>query len=141
MGKREAPISPKQIALLHVAKKELGLDDGAYRSILSLYGGAESAKNITQGGFSRLMDYLVRMGFKAPAYLKRRRNASGVISAAQMRKIKELFASLGMDMAERQQGLCRRVIKKPWAQTRSEANKIVECLKAMLKRQEGATEQ
>ena len=67
--------------------------------------------------------------------------ASGTISAAQMRKIKELFGVLGMDTVERQQGLCRRVIKKPWAQTRAEANKMVECLKAMLKRQEGATEQ
>lgn len=123
-----------------MAKKELGLDDGAYRSILSLYGGAESAKDITQGGFSRLMNYLVRMGFKAPAYRPRRRNASGTISAAQMRKIKELFGVLGMDTAERQQGLCRRVIKKPWAQTRAEANKMVECLKAMIKRQEGAAE-
>ena len=78
------------------------------------------------------------MGFKAPAYLKRRRNASATISVAQMRKIKELFGGLGMDTAERQQGLCRRVIKKPQAKTRSEANKMVECLKAMLKRQEGA---
>ena len=87
------------------------------------------------------MNYLVRMGFKAPAYCHRRRNASGTISAAQMRKIKELFGVLSMDTVERQQGLCRRVIKKPWAQTRAEANKMVECLKAMLKRQEGATEQ
>ena len=86
---KTAKISPKQIALLHVAKRELSLDEGNYRAVLSLYGGAESAKDVTQAGFTRLMNYLVRIGFKAPAFAP---------------------------------------------QTRGEANKMIECLKAMAKR-------
>ena len=107
---KTAKISPKQIALLHVAKRELSLDDGNYRAVLSLYGGAESAKDVTQAGFTRLMNYLVRIGFE------------------------ELYVALGILTADRQQKLCKRVIKKAWPQTRSDANKMIECLKAMAKR-------
>ena len=68
---KAAKISPKQIVLLHVAKRELSLDDGNYRAVLSLYGGAESAKDVTQAGFTRLMNYLVRIGFNAPSFSPR----------------------------------------------------------------------
>ena len=118
-------ISPKQIALLHVAKRELALDDGNYRAVLSVHGGAESAKEITQAGFSRLMRYLVRIGFKAPAYTGR---------SSRKRDADALVTELGIDTAERQQNLCKRVIKKAWPQTRGDANKMIECLKAMARR-------
>ena len=129
-------ISPKQIALLHVAKRELGLDDGNYRAVLSLYGGAESAKDVTQAGFSRLMKYLARIGFKAPAFTgrpKRQHDAGALIGPWQTSKIESLYTALGMDTAG-QQKLCKRVIKKAWPQTRGEANKMIECLKAMARR-------
>lgn len=137
-GNKKQALTKKQIALLHVAKSRLGLQEGDYRAILSLYGGAESAKDLTLGGFERVMRHLQQLGFDAPAYHPPRRsavrNAGAVVEPPQAYKIEQLFADLGIDTAERRQGLCRRVIKKPWAQTRADANKVIECLKAMLRR-------
>ena len=130
-------ISPKQIALLHVAKRELALDDGNYRAVLSVHGGAKTAKEITQAGFSRLMRYLIRLGFKAPAYTgrtSRKRDAGALVGSWQLEKLKKLYTEVGIDTAERQQNLCKRVIKKAWPQTRGDANKMIECLKAMARR-------
>lgn len=134
---KTAKISPKQIALLHVAKRELSLDEGNYRAVLSLYGGAESAKDVTQAGFTRLMNYLVRIGFNAPSFSpqpRRERDAGALIGPWQTKKIEEFYVALGILTADRQQKLCKRVIKKAWPQTRSDANKMIECLKAMAKR-------
>ena len=96
---KTAKISPKQIALLHVAKRELSLDEGNYRAVLSLYGGAESAKDVTQAGFTRLMNYLVRIGFKAPSFApqpRRKRDAGALIGPWQTAKIEELYVALGI---------------------------------------------
>ncbi len=137
-GRRDTPLSSRQIALLHVAKAKLGLDEGSYRSVLSLYGGAESAKEMTLGGFQRVMKYFQNLGFDAPQFFPehrhRRPNAGAVIERRQQMLIQGLYSDIGMDTAERQQGFCRRIIKKPWPQTRGEANKIIEGLKAMLRR-------
>lgn len=40
-------VTKKQIALLHVAKKQLALDDDSYRTILARYGGCDSAADLT----------------------------------------------------------------------------------------------
>jgi len=142
-GNKEQSLSPRQISLLHVAKSRLGLAEADYRATLQLYGGAESAKQLTVSGFQKVMTYFQHMGFSTPAYFPAKprgivRNAAAVIESQQSHKIQTLFTDLGIDTAERQQGFCRRVIKKPWAQTRSDANKVIEGLKAMLKRQRNA---
>ena len=137
-GMRNAPLSSKQIALLHVAANKLGLDEGSYRSVLSLYGGAESAKEMTFSGFRRVMVYFQQLGFKMPEFRppgRTRREPDALIATAQMNKIRALFGDMGINTAERQQGFCRRNIKKSWPQTRMDGIKIIEALKAMLARQ------
>ena len=83
------------------------------------------------------MNYLVRIGFNAPSFSpqpRRERDAGALIGPWQTKKIEELYVALGILTADRQQKLCKRVIKKAWPQTRSDANKMIECLKAMAKR-------
>lgn len=140
---RVAMITTKQQALLHVAKNRLGLTDGDYRSALSLYGGVESSKELQLEGFRNVLAYLERIGFKNPSgkvYQSVSKppfsNPDGLPYPAQLNKMQALFMKLGMIEAERQQGFCKRNIKKPWAQTRAEANKVIEGLKAMLARKE-----
>lgn len=58
-------ITPKQIALLHVAKKQLSLDDDSYRAILARYGRCESAADLTQPGFTAVIKYFTAMGFRS----------------------------------------------------------------------------
>lgn len=138
---REKKVTQKQIALLHVARNELKMAEADYRSVLSLYGGTESAKELSQEGFRNVLAYLERMGFSN----KSRRfhqpsntpdSSEGLPYPAQIKKMQDLFAALGIDAAERQQGFCRRMIRTPWPQTKTEASKVIEGLKAMLARQE-----
>lgn len=58
-------ITKKQIALLHVAKRELQLDDESYRAILQRYGRVESAADLDLAGFNHVMRYLTACGFRS----------------------------------------------------------------------------
>lgn len=60
-----SPVTRKQIALLHVAKRDLGLDEEAYRAILARYGGAESAADLDLAGFDHVMRYMTACGFRS----------------------------------------------------------------------------
>lgn len=62
---RNSAVTKKQIALLHVAKRDLGLTDDDYRAILARYGRAESAADLTQSGFTAVMKYLTALGFRS----------------------------------------------------------------------------
>ncbi|OJF99974.1 regulatory protein GemA [Pararhizobium antarcticum] len=59
------PISNKQIALLHVAKRELGLTEEDDRAILARYGGCESASDLEAFGFQNVMKYMTALGFRS----------------------------------------------------------------------------
>ncbi|MGV8936988.1 MAG: regulatory protein GemA [Allorhizobium sp.] len=58
-------VTKKQIALLHVAKRELGFDDETYRAILARYGKVESAADLDLAGFNHVMRYLTACGFRS----------------------------------------------------------------------------
>lgn len=53
-------IDKKKLALIHIVKKELGLSEKDYRDILHTAAGVESAKDLDEEKFSRLMGYFVR---------------------------------------------------------------------------------
>lgn len=141
-GNKDKPkVTAKQLALLHVSKQKLGLGEADYRSVLSLYGNVESAKDLTMEGFRHVMTYLERVGFRSQngkVYQWKTKAPQSDPDAlpypAQLNKLQVLFERMGMDTAERQQAFCRRQIKKAWPQTRSDANKVIEGLKAMLAR-------
>lgn len=50
----------KRLALVHIVKRELGLADEAYRAILQREAGVQSARDLSEEGFRRLMRFLVR---------------------------------------------------------------------------------
>ncbi|MDR3561882.1 MAG: DUF1018 domain-containing protein [Negativicutes bacterium] len=143
ISKRDIEIDKKQRALLHIAKKELGLDGDIYKQILLIYSGVESSALMKLDGFERVMEHFKRLGFESSAAKKYgqsrskapNRDPDGAPYPAQLSMIEGLFHQLGWDDTERQRGFCQRVIKKPWPQTRSEANKVFEGVKAMLARQ------
>ena len=141
VNKRDFGLTNKQLALVHLAKKELGLTEEDYRNVLQLYGGVDSAKHLRLDGLERVMEQFERLGFKStagkgfkqPRHAKSR-DADGQPYPAQLHMIRHHFEQVGFTETERQQGFCRRIIKKPWPQTRAEANKIFEALKAMIAR-------
>lgn len=59
-----AKINRKQIALIHVAKNKLGLDEAAYRELLGQFG-AKSSKELDYAQFKELIAAMERLGFEA----------------------------------------------------------------------------
>jgi hypothetical protein len=50
----------KKLAIVHIVKKELGLNDQEYRNILNAAAGVNSAKDLDDEKFRKLMNYFVR---------------------------------------------------------------------------------
>jgi phage gp16-like protein len=55
------------IAKVHVAKKQLGLDDDGYRAVVTRITGQDSAGKASIGDLERLLAEFTRLGFKAVA--------------------------------------------------------------------------
>ncbi|MDD5194850.1 MAG: DUF1018 domain-containing protein [Candidatus Omnitrophica bacterium] len=53
-------IDKKRLAVIHIVKKELGLSDEEYRNILQAAAGVNSAKDLDEEKFRRLMNYFAR---------------------------------------------------------------------------------
>jgi hypothetical protein len=86
-----------RLAIIHVDRKQLGLDEEAYRAILS-GAGVSSARDIaTNAQFNTVMDAFARLGFRSPgAEVKYQRTAAGTnpayISGRQEYYIRGLWA-------------------------------------------------
>lgn len=61
------PAQPRNNALaqIHIAKAQLGLDDGTYRDMLWAVARVKSAKDLDHAGRARVLAHLVASGFKA----------------------------------------------------------------------------
>ena len=96
-----------ELAKIHVLKKELGLDDDAYRDILFCQTRKNSAGQLTPVERSRVLKHLKSLQERAQGYpgrpanmdIKKAKNLSQLSRAAQLEKIEALLT----------------VGKKPWA--------------------------
>ena len=57
-------LSPKQLALIHVAKKQTGLKEEEYRDLLGRFG-AESSKQLSGRQFEALLRHFEKLGFRS----------------------------------------------------------------------------
>ena len=85
-------LSKRQIALIHVAKSKLGIEDGVYRAILVNLCGVTSSTELDQAGFELLMGFFEYQGFKP----MQRHGANygrrpGMASYAQLELIRALW--------------------------------------------------
>jgi len=67
MGERK-----RDLALIHVAKKQLGLDDDTYRDVLWTVGKVRSAADLDGYGREQLLTHFKRLGFKVVRQKRRR---------------------------------------------------------------------
>ncbi len=120
----------KKLALIHIIKRELNLSDETYRDILRRAAGVDSAKDLDDAGFRRLMSRFVR----SPHY---RVNARGMTLRQKM-LIQSLARGLGWDTGHldhfinkyyHQSELCRL--------SRGEAARLIESLKHISGRRPG----
>jgi hypothetical protein len=84
-------ISAKQAALIHVAKKQLGLDEASYREVLSAYGGVSSARELDAEGFDRVMAGFNRLGFKSSWNARTFGDRRGMTTPRQIDMIRGLW--------------------------------------------------
>lgn len=95
---RSNGITKKQIALLHVAKKELALDDDTYRAILARFGNCESAADLEAAGFTMVVNYFTAMGFRSTWTKRTYGYRPTMASPAQVELIRKLWGKFSGEL-------------------------------------------
>lgn len=136
---RHSELTPKQFALLHVAKARLGLDDETYRDLLEDEAGVRSARDLDYAGFSAVVRRLDRLGFHARTRGALPERPPGMASAAQIDYLRALWRRYtgraderGLDAWLRKQTGAADLL----ALDRRGAHVALVALKAMVARQE-----
>lgn len=96
------------LAKIHIAKKQLGLDDETYRAMLLQHGGVNSSKDLTAEGAARVLAHLERSGFKPAPGKHGKRPKSKPGCSALMDKVEALLADA----------------KRPWAYANGMAKRM-----------------
>ena len=134
------------LAKVHIARKELRLDEDSYRDVLRRVVGASSAASCTIAELDLLIAEFKRLGWKAPA----RRPLSGKPNVRMIHGLwKDLAPYLGDASAEALRAFVRRQTKSrlhpegidaPEFLDGPQANRVIEGLKAWLTRARAAAE-
>lgn len=85
-----------QLAKIHIARQQLGMDEDTYRAMLQRIAGVTSAKALTPTGIGRVLEHLRSIGFKDKNAPRHGRRPNPHISReAQIGKIEALLADAG----------------------------------------------
>lgn len=97
---RAEDIRRRELATIHVAKKELQLDEDAYRDLLLTVTGQSSASKLDWQGRKKLIDHFKKIGFKVKGSKGDRPAPKvGADRQRQMGKIGALLADAGRPWA------------------------------------------
>lgn len=128
--------SRADLAKIHIAKKELGLTDDAYRDLLRERFGKESAAKLTPGQAYRLLEYFKYLGWR-PRYQHRLPGVFSRPADPQEGKIVALWIELHKAGVVRDRSdhalqafvlRMTRINNLKWCST-SEKNRLIEALK------------
>jgi phage gp16-like protein len=130
-------------AAIHVAKKQLGLDDETYRAKLTVITGKSSTKDMSEDERQKVLAALRRDGFKP---IGRRQDGRQKLEGKYARKMQALWIAawnLGL-VNNRDDAALIAFVKRQtgiehtrWLIYADDANKVVEGLKAWIKREAG----
>lgn len=84
-----------ELAKIHIAKKDLGLDDDTYRSMLQAVAGVSSASALTPAGVNAVLAHLKRCGWKPKTTRAGKKPLVAVERTALIGKIEALLAEAG----------------------------------------------
>lgn len=84
----------RDLAIIHIAKKQLGLSEDDYRAMLQSYGGASSSAKLDHAGRQRVLAYLDGIGFKPKASTTTKRPARPIPSADALPLVRRIRAQL-----------------------------------------------
>jgi phage gp16-like protein len=98
----------QQLSKIHIAKKDLGLDDDTYRALLSRVTGQSSAKDLSPLQVAKVLSEFERLGWKAKQGRDKPKPAAD--KAKQVGKIEAQLAEAGRPW-EYGDGLAKRLYK------------------------------
>lgn len=84
----------KLVRLIHVAKRDLNMDDDVYRSILLKIGKAESSSKMTVPELELTLEHMKRCGFKVRSKIKKNVKSRPLADDAESKKIRALWIFL-----------------------------------------------
>ena len=87
----------KDLAKIHIAKKQLGLDDDAYKAMLQMVAGVNSAAHLTATGRQKVLAHLKKAGFRTRPGKKHfpgRPNMNGLEGTGKAAMLKKIEAYL-----------------------------------------------
>lgn len=84
-------LTRKQFGLIHVARKQLGLEDLMYRAVLYKCGGVYSATDLDERGFGAVMEYFAFMGFRSTSRKGPYGHRPGMATPGQIDMIRKLW--------------------------------------------------
>lgn len=79
----------KRIALIHVAKARLGIDDAGYRAMLARIANVESARDLDDMTFDWVMAEFQRLGFRSDFGRRNLGNRKDRASPAQIQRLRD----------------------------------------------------
>jgi hypothetical protein len=139
----EAPhttqLTRRQLALLHVAKERLDLDEDAYRDLLELEAGVRSARELDAEGFRAVLRRLERLGFHPRPREDALPARPGMATPAQLAYLTGLWHRYTGRSDERGLGRWLRKqcgVSDPLRLDRAAVHKALVALKAMAARHE-----
>lgn len=90
-----SPIRRARLSKVHIAKKELALDDETYRALIGrLFSGKTSAADLSDPQLDALLEEFKRLGFKAPKKAPKRAGKRPMADSAEAMKLRALWLSL-----------------------------------------------
>lgn len=98
----ETKMTARQAALakIHIAKTQLGMQDADYRAMLQRVANVDSAGKLDRAGQDRVLDELVRLGFKPTASTKKGKRPNPPASKeALISKVEAQLAEAGKSWA------------------------------------------
>ncbi len=138
------------LAAIHIAKKQLGLDDGDYRALLKRVTGKSSSKNMTDAERQAVLAEMRRRGFKpAPkGSSKGGRSAGGhrSLEGPFAKKVQALWIAgwnLGIVRSRDDKALIAFVKRQTgidhtnWLVSAADAKRVIEALKGWMAREAG----
>jgi len=85
----------KKLAVLHIAKKDLGLDEDTYRDALEAHGGVRSSADLDDVGFLKVVKHFESCGFVSRFNVPAPRSTRpGMATDKQIKKIYALWWSM-----------------------------------------------
>lgn len=136
----ERPATKRQLKLIWVLARQLGMDSHALHELALEVTGRDSIKILSLGEGKTIIEALVCAGAKIKKKKTSPRdladNVVEIVTADQMNYIGYLEKQLGWQAnPDRLDGFLRRTIKKDRIRTKRDAVKIIEGLKAILNRE------